>query len=50
MHGNERFNPADFRWSPRIDAGEGALQRSKKVPALIMRFSAGSPSSHDRML
>ena len=31
-----------FGGSPRIHAGEGALQRSGKSPTLIMRFSAGN--------
>ncbi len=36
--------PLQFGGSPRIHAGEGALQRSDKDSALSMRFSAGQSS------
>jgi hypothetical protein len=48
----DRLNVFEGGGSPRIHAGEGALQRSgERISTLIMRFSAGAfPGSHTRSL
>jgi hypothetical protein len=48
----DRSNVFEGGGSPRIHAGEGALQRSgERISTLIMRFSAGAfPGSHTRSL
>jgi hypothetical protein len=48
----DRLNVFEGGGSPRIYAGEGALQRSgERISTLIMRFSAGAfPCSHTRSL